>query len=155
MTEETRRAGALLLALGVIAAVVALAGPAAASSHGGATATDGSVASGSAHASGGSTASGHSTAIDGSVASGCSTAIDDSTASGGPCPRHHAAVHQPHRPAPAPVHRVAAPTPARLALTGSWTAPMALAATVAVLLGVALVVAGSSRRPVLARLRAR
>lgn len=100
MKGTARRVGAMFVALGVlVGAAGLLAGPAAAqTTSGGATADEGSVASGTGDATNGSTASGGATAdngstasgdavaTDGSVASGCSTAADGSTASGAPCP---------------------------------------------------------------------
>ncbi len=135
MTRDTRRAGAFLAALGgVVMIMTLLAGPAGAQTSGGAVAIDGSVASGQAHAHDDSTASGHSKAVGGSTASGCSTATDESTTSGDDkCARHAA-------PRPAP-------TPGRLALTGSWSATMAMGAALAVGLGAILVLAGRRREP--------
>ncbi len=158
MIRETRRAGACLLALGsVVAMLTLLAGPAGAQTSGGAVAVDGSVASGEAHAARGSTASGESTATDGSVASGCSFADNHSTASGDDCVRK---VTPTTRVAP-PTTRPgpgggggggATATPARrLALTGSWSTPMIAMAALAIALGTLMVVAGSDRRRASAR----
>jgi hypothetical protein len=155
MIRETRRAGACLLALGsVVALLTLLAGPAGAQTSGGAVAVDGSVASGEAHAARGSTASGESTATDGSVASGCSFADNYSTASGDDsCDRRPPPTVRPPvtvtpttavRP---PTGGGATATPARrLALTGSWSTPMAATAALAIALGTLMVIAGSDRR---------
>ena len=167
MTRQTRRAGAFLVALGSAVAVLALlAGPASAQqTSGGATATDGSVASGDAHASRNSTASGDATAINNSTASGCSTAINNSTASGddtcGPTTtRPTTATTRP--PAgggttggttgggggagTTTAGPATATTAARLAFTGSWSAPIAAMAALAIALGAWLLVAASDRR---------
>lgn len=156
MIRETRRAGACLLLLGsVVAVLTLLAGPAGAQS-GGAVAVDGSVASGEAHAARDSTASGESTATDGSTASGCSLADNESTASGdGNCGRTTATTRPgtattptTARPGTGTGAATAAPaaTAGRLALTGSWSAPMTALALLAVVLGGLMVVAGSDRR---------
>ncbi len=135
----------------MVGAIAFLAGPAAADdSHappgltsGTAWADNGSVASGSAIAINDSTASGDAVAIDGSVASGCSTATWDSTASGG-CEgdghdkdghhrgRHHA------KPASA--------QGGSLALTGSSSQTMVMAAGLALLAGAVLVGVTTIRR---------
>ena len=147
MIRDTRRAGACLLALGSLVAVLTLlAGPAGAQTSGGAVAVDGSVASGEAHAARNSTASGESTATDGSTASGCSTADNHSTASGdGTCGRTTATT----RPGPggttATTARPAA-TAGRLALTGDWSASMVALAALAIVLGTLMVVSTSDRR---------
>ena len=161
MTRDTRRAGAFLVALGSAIAVLALvAGPASAQTSGGAIATDGSVASGSADASRNSTASGDAVARDNSVASGCSTALRNSTASGDDCEVERVKKKEEEKrvvSAPsggavvgvgggAPTARAAAPTAARLALTGSWSAPLAAVAALAIALGALLVVSASDRR---------
>lgn len=134
-------------------------------------AVDGSVASGEATAINGSTASGGATAINGSTASGCSTAVNLSTASGDHCKP------EAEPPCPPPSSRVVfrdgssecifpeggGPSPrisgsggastARLALTGAGpsTAPLALAAGLALLLGTLLVTSTSDRRKAAAR----
>ena len=161
MTRDTRRAGAFLVALGGVVALLALwASPAAADGHhhhgpvsGGAVAIDGSVASGSAHAADDSTASGDATAVDGSVASGCSTAIDDSTASGdGKCDRKHVKHddkdHHAKPKAAVAAAKPAAATSARLALTGTSSGQLAALAALAVAFGVVLVVWTADRRRV-------
>ena len=140
--------------LAVLAALVGvgalLAGPASADestappglTSGTAWAEDGSVASGSAIAINDSTASGDAVAIDGSVASGCSTATEWSTASGG-CEGHkdhkgdHKAVHH-AKPASA--------QGGALALTGSSTATMVMAAGLALFAGALLVGLTAIRR---------
>ena len=154
MTRQTRRAGAFLVALGGAVAVLALlAGPASAQAtsqtSGGALATGGSVASGEAVARNNSTASGDAVAIDNSTASGCSTAINNSTASGadgcGPAPT------TPRPPTGGGGGGGGAAgggttTAARLAVTGSWSAPMLALAALAVAFGAWLMVAASDRR---------
>ncbi|MEW6155737.1 MAG: hypothetical protein AB1673_17420 [Actinomycetota bacterium] len=142
------------MAVGSMVAMLALlAGPASAQTSGGAMADNTSVASGTAHAEDGSTASGvshaenwstasgESHAHDGSTASGCSRAEDGSTASGADCPRH---VPPPH--VTATTVRPATATPARLALTGTWTAPLAAMAGLSLALGSALQLVGRGRR---------
>ena len=143
MTTDTRRAGAFLVALSTTVAVLALlAGPAGAQTvSGGANASNGSVASGTAQATNGSDASGSAVANNGSTASGCSTANNQSTTSGGPCPTTAAA-----RPAGTATATPAAATAARLALTGSWTAPMLAMAALAMAFGAFLLVSTSNRR---------
>jgi hypothetical protein len=126
MERKTRATGAsVLIALGgLLAALMLMAGPAAADGHGGgghggrghptglhsgdAVAVDDSTASGGCFAAHGSVCSGSGVAIDnstssgdavalhGSVASGCSFAAHESTASGGDCPKDV------HRKPPAP-----------------------------------------------------
>jgi len=149
MIRDTRRAGACLLALGsVVAVLTLLAGPAGAQTSGGAVAVDGSVASGVAHAARDSTASGESTATDGSTASGCSTADNHSTASGdGTCGRTTATTRPPQPTTPTTA-RPGTPsaTGGRLALTGTWTGPMMGLAALAVVLGALMVVSASDRR---------
>ncbi|MFN2505912.1 MAG: hypothetical protein ABR540_17075 [Acidimicrobiales bacterium] len=170
MTRDTRRAGAFLVAVGGVVAMLALlAGPAAAQTSGDAWAADGSVASGSADARNNSTASGDATArnnstasgdataVNGSTASGCSTAINTSTASGDDCDDHKKRDHKDkddgkdhdgkgHRPAGIGGATPARATTASLALTGSWTAPMAALAALAVALGTVLLLSTSDRR---------
>ncbi|MEW6154401.1 MAG: hypothetical protein AB1673_10500 [Actinomycetota bacterium] len=158
---KSQRTAGLMLGGIVVLLMMLVAGPAGAQTSGGATAEHGSVASGTAHAENGSTASGASHAEnwstasgqahahDGSTASGCSRAEDGSTASGADCPRH---VPPPHQPPHQPPHvtpttvRPAAATPARLALTGTWTAPLAAMAGLSVALGSALQLVGRGRR---------
>ncbi|MCA1692642.1 MAG: hypothetical protein LC733_10755 [Actinobacteria bacterium] len=169
MTRDTRRAGAFLVALGgVVAMLVLLAGPAAAQTSGEAYAENGSVASGSADARNNSTASGDADARNGSVASGCSTAVNASTASGDDCD----AEKKPHHKhddrgdkCPPPSNLVvfsdgssecifpegddrprATATRATLALTGSLTGPLALTAALATGLGLLLLISTSDRR---------
>jgi hypothetical protein len=158
MTRQTRRAGTFLVALGGMVAMFALlvAGPASAQTSGGATATGGSVASGEAHASNNSTASGESTAQNNSTASGCSTAVNNSVASGDDSCGVTATTRPPGVTTTTPpgggtatTARPATPaaaTSARLAVTGSWTAPLMAAAALAIALGVLLQAAGSERR---------
>ena len=158
MTRDTRRAGALLVALGGVVAVLALmAGPASAQTSGGAVATDGSVASGDAHATRNSTASGDATAVNGSTASGCSTAINNSTASGDDCEVTRTTVTT--RPTTATTRpatgggattggggAAAGATTARLALTGSWSLQLTAMAALALALGATMLVSASERR---------
>ena len=170
MTRDTRRAGALLVALGGVVAVLALmAGPASAQTSGGAVATDGSVASGDAHAARGSTASGDATAVNGSVASGCSTAINNSTASGDDCDRDKDRDKDHDKDgksggggvvrggggvgggSAAGGARPAATTTARLALTGSWSVQLTALAALAVAFGAVLMISASERRRVTSR----
>lgn len=148
MIRDTRRAGACLLALSsVVAMLTLLAGPAGAQTSGGAVAVDGSVASGSAHAARESTASGESTATDGSTASGCSTADNESTASGdGTCRRTTATTRPVTGGGGGGTTARPAATAGRLALTGDWSTPMAAVAALAIVLGGLMVVAGSDRR---------
>ena len=152
MIRETRRAGACLLALGsVVAVLTLLAGPAGAQTSGGAVATDGSVASGEAHASRNSTASGESTAINNSTASGCSTATNGSTASGDDSCARRTPPTTVRPPTPPGGGGGATATAGRLALTGSWSTPMIAMAALAIAIGALLVVAGSDRRRASAR----
>ena len=171
MTRDTRRAGALVVALGGVVAVLALmAGPAAANEHtsghtsGGAVATGGSVASGDAHAANGSTASGDSTAVNGSTASGDATAVNGSTASGcseafnystasgdDHCEAHkkrhdHDKDKDGHKRVGGVGGGAATPARASLALTGTWSVQLTALAALAVVLGALLMVPGSRRR---------
>ncbi|MFN2505911.1 MAG: hypothetical protein ABR540_17070 [Acidimicrobiales bacterium] len=161
MTKHTTRAGMFPAALGGVVAVLALlAGPASAQTSGDAYAENGSVASGSADARNNSTASGDATAVNGSTASGCSTAINTSTASGDDCDADKKRDHKDdgkdhdgkdhdgkgHRPAGIGGATPARATTASLALTGSWTAPLAVTAAVATGLGLLLLISTSDRR---------
>jgi hypothetical protein len=133
MERKTRRAtgASVLIAFGgLVAALMLMAGPAAADAHGGGHggghptglrsgdavavhdstasggcfAAHGSVCSGSGVAIDNSTSSGDAVALHGSVASGCSVAAHESTASGGDCP---GGVRKPPAPKPhAPKPRV-------------------------------------------------
>lgn len=159
MTNVRTRVGTGLVVLaGAVAVLALVAGPAGAQTSGGAVATNGSVASGDAHANNNSTASGDATAANNSTASGCSTAINNSTASGGDC--------GPPTPPPTRVAVVTgggaggggtsggggtttarpAATTGRLAVTGDWSAELAMAAAGCVVLGGLLLAAGSGRR---------
>ena len=130
MDTKTRATGASVLTAlgGLVAALMLMAGPAAAEGHGGhggghdptalhsgdakaihdstasggCLAAHGSVCSGSGVAIDNSTSSGDAVAVGGSVASGCSTAVHESTASGGdPCPRERGVTKKVvHKPGP-------------------------------------------------------
>ena len=143
----------------VVGAIAFLAGPAAADESGAppgltsgtAWADNGSVASGSAIAINDSTASGDAVAIDGSVASGCSTATWDSTASGG-CDGHDKDGHDKDGHDKGGHHKAvhhAKPASAKggsLALTGSSSQTMVMAAGLALFAGAVLVGATKIRR---------
>ena len=164
MRENTKRTGGLLVTLaavllGFVALLTAPAGAQTTSqTSGGATADNGSVASGSADANHNSTASGDANADNGSTASGCSTARNNSTASGGNCLT--APTTPPTTTAPATTTTVGGgssttspgttptTTGPRLALTGSHTnrtVQVALGLLFAGLLLVALGLEGPSR----------
>jgi hypothetical protein len=157
---------------GTAAVVGLLAGPAGAQTSGpgtsgGARATNDSVASGtcvatndstcsgSGSATNDSTSSGSAVARDGSTASGCALAIDDSTASGGATSVGGATGSAPQPPCPTggttpttvrPGAGPASPTTGRLALTGSTSQDLAVAAFGALAAGGVLVALGR-RRP--------
>jgi hypothetical protein len=164
MRDKTRPAGIAAIGLGLLAALLFLAGPAAADPNG-TNAEDGSVSSGAAQAEDGSVASGAAEAEDGSVSSGCAEAEDDSTASGGICgpKKHHddhhmKPDHKPEHRAPGKVHHgtggggVGGAGPAQavqtrsLAVTGSTTLPLALAGAALLGLGALMMVLTSDRR---------
>ncbi len=142
----------------MVGAIAFLAGPAAADdahappglTSGTAWADNGSVASGSAIAINDSTASGDAIAIDGSVASGCSTATWDSTASGGCDGDHKKGKHHDDGHGKKVSH--AKPAAAKggsggaLALTGSSTQTMVMAAGLALFAGALLVGVTAIRR---------
>ena len=156
MTSQTKRAGTFMVALGGMVAMFALlvASPAAhAQTSGGAIATGGSVASGTADADNNSTASGDATARNNSTASGCATAVNNSTASGDDCRPATGVTTTTARPPTTTgggtTATTAGATAARLALTGSWTAPLMAFAALAIAMGMLLQTAGSTgRRPV-------
>lgn len=158
MTRDRRRAGAFLVALGGLVAMALLAGPASAQTTttvippnlpAGSTAVDGSVSSGTAYAARNSTASGDAVAINNSTASGCADAINTSTASGdscGPGGGTTATTRPPTTGGGGSSGGGGATSTARLALTGSWSAPMVAMAALAVVLGSLLLVSASGRR---------
>ncbi len=164
-TNRLARTSFLTVLAGLVGAMALLAGPAHALesggayaeddsvASGGAVAIDGSVASGGSFAAHGSTASGTAVAVGGSVASGCSVAVHDSTASGAPCPEKEVVEHEVvvdkdkdhgRRAVEAAPARV---TTARrsLAVTGSSTDTLAMAAGGMLLFGAALVAASRRR----------
>ncbi len=155
MSTNRRTTMSFLAGLAVMVGAIAfLAGPASADESGAppgltsgtAWADNGSVASGSAIAINDSTASGDAVAIDGSVASGCSTATWDSTASGG-CDGDHKDGH--HKDGHHKKVHHAKPASAKggaLALTGSSSQTMVMAAGLALLAGAVLVGATTIRR---------
>ena len=168
-TNRLARTSFLTVLAGLVGAMALLAGPAHALesgeafaaddsvASGGAIAIDGSVASGNAVAIDDSTASGDAVAVHGSVASGCSTAILESTASGSDCavevhevppgPRHDLDKAKHHGRRPAVRAAPARVTTARqtLAVTGSSTETLAIAAGGMLLFGAALVAASRRR----------
>ena len=172
-TNRLARTSFLTVLAGLVGAMALLVGPAQALESGGAFAEDdsvasgdavainGSVASGSSFAADDSTASGDSVAVGGSVASGCSTAVNDSTASGAPCEvtvhpipdvdhdgdkGHKVDKDRDHRAAPVRATTARATTARRaLAVTGSSTDTLAMAAGGMLFFG-AVLVAASRRR---------
>jgi hypothetical protein len=110
-----------------------------------------STCSGSGTAGTDSTSSGSAGAALGSTASGCASAVNDSTASGSPCPGP-VVVTTPTTVRPATPTSggttggsSTASAPRALALTGSFSGPLAAVALAALALGGVLLVA--SRRP--------
>ena len=151
---RTRRAGAFLVALGAVAVLALLANPAGAQTSGGAVAQNGSVASGSGNANQNSTASGNAVATNGSTASGCSNANNNSTASGGSTAANNSTASGAVCPSSGgttpTTARPATPTSSSLALTGGFSADMAVMAGLLLALGSGIVVL-TRRRAALTR----